>query len=96
MTGDLSQIVGQVAKILNLPVDNLLTAIQKLIESLGSIVVQLLEVVKKLVQELLKDLTHVTDDLLNQLVKSGGLFSALLQLISQLQTIVSSLTKAGL
>jgi phage-related protein len=81
---------------LNLPVGNLLTAIENLIKSLGPILVQLLEVIKKLVQELLKDLTNVTDDLLNQLVKSGGLFSALLQLVNQLQSILGALTKTGL
>jgi phage-related protein len=81
---------------LNLPVGNLLTAIENLIKSLGPILVQLLEVVKKLVQELLKDLTNVTDDLLDQLVKSGGLFSALLQLVNQLQSILGALTKTGL
>jgi hypothetical protein len=96
LTGDLSGIVGQVAKILNLPVDNLVGALQNLIKSLGKVLVALLEVVKKLVQELLKDLTNVTDDLLTQLVKSGGLFSAVLQLVGQLQTILSSLTSAGL
>jgi phage-related protein len=95
LTGDLSKIVGQVAKILNLPVGGLLGAIENLIKSLGPLLVQLLEVVKKLVQELLKDLTNVTDDLLNQLVKSGGLFSALLKLVSQLQTILNSLTSTG-
>jgi phage-related protein len=88
--------VDQVAKILNLPVNGLVGALQNLIKSLGHIVVQLLEVVKKLVQELLKDLTNVTDDLLNQLVKTGGLFSSVLQLIGQLQTILGSLTKGGL
>jgi phage-related protein len=87
--------VEQVAKILNLPVGGLLGAIENLIKSLGPLLVQLLEVVKKLLQEVLKDLTNVTDDLLNQLVKSGGLFSALLQLVNQLQTILSSLTNSG-
>jgi hypothetical protein len=80
---------------LNLPVGGLLGAIENLIKSLGPLLVQLLEVVRKLLQEILKDLTNVTDDLLTQLTKSGGLFTALLQLVGQLQTILTSLTNAG-
>jgi phage-related minor tail protein len=95
LTGDLGQIIAQIAKVLNLPVGGLLGAIENLIKALGPLLVQLLNAIEHLVQELLKDLSGVTSDLINQLVKTGGLFSVLLQLVGQLQTIVNSLIKAG-
>ena len=54
---------------------------------------QLLQVVLKIVQQLLKDLSNL--DLLKQLSVVDQLIAVLTQLLSQLQTILSALTKAG-
>ncbi|KAI6184717.1 hypothetical protein M3Y97_00626000 [Aphelenchoides bicaudatus] len=94
VTGDLSQVLGQVAKILNLPVEGLVGALQDLVKSLGSVLVQILELVQKLLKELLTDLTK-NIDLVSQLSFVNQLVGVVTQLLAQLETILNAATKAG-